>query len=100
MAQCVRPGDVQVWQPWDTPQAVESFFQHFSPRLGLLMETEIWPNWVAGALKAQVPLVLVNARLSERSLKKAQRLWFWSRPAYEGIHMALARSEHTLLRRR
>ncbi|MEO8016001.1 MAG: glycosyltransferase N-terminal domain-containing protein, partial [Polaromonas sp.] len=36
-----RPGDVQVWQPWDSPAAVVRFFSHFRPRLGLLMETEI-----------------------------------------------------------
>ncbi len=93
MAQCLRPGDVQVWQPWDTPKSVQSFFCHFKPRLGLIMETEVWPNWVATAQEFKVPLVLVNARLSEQSLKKAQRLWFWSRPAYQGLTLALAQTQ-------
>lgn len=92
LAQCLRPGDVQVWQPWDTPQAVQSFLRHFQPRLGLIMETEVWPNWVACSRERKLPLVLVNARLSQRSLSKAQRLWFWSRQAYQGIALALAQT--------
>ena len=55
-----QPGDVQVWQPWDSPAAVARFFSHFKPRLGLLMETEIWPNTVAESKKRGMPLVLVN----------------------------------------
>ena len=39
----LRPGDIQVWQPWDSHAVVQRFFTHFKPRLGLLMETEIWP---------------------------------------------------------
>ena len=40
----LRPGDVQVWQPWDTPGAVARFLDHFQPGIGILMETEVWPN--------------------------------------------------------
>ena len=56
--------DAHVWQPWDSPPAVYRFFNHFKPRLGLLMETEIWPNLVAEAKARAMPLVVVNARLS------------------------------------
>ena len=42
----LRDGNVQVWQPWDTPAAVQRFVQHFRPDVGLLLETEVWPNWV------------------------------------------------------
>eukprot|EP01041_Mallomonas_annulata_P034623 gene34623-57432_t len=58
----LQPGDVQVWQPWDTHAVVEQFFDHFKPRLGLLMETEIWPCAVASAKARQLPLLLVNGR--------------------------------------
>ena len=67
----MQPGDVQVWQPWDTRLVVERFFQHFKPRLGLLMETEIWPTTVVRAKARGVPLILVNGRLSEKSLQQA-----------------------------
>ncbi|MEY4738257.1 MAG: hypothetical protein RL302_2576, partial [Pseudomonadota bacterium] len=45
-AALLQPGDVQVWQPWDTPGAVGRFLAHFRPRVGLLVETEVWPNMV------------------------------------------------------
>lgn len=89
----LRPGDVQVWQPWDTPGAVGRFLAHFQPRIGVLMETEIWPNLVAGCARAQVPLCLVNARLSDKSLRQARRLGWLARPAYRGLTAVWAQSE-------
>ena len=88
-----RPGDVQVWQPWDSPAAVKRFFNHFKPRLGLLMETEIWPNLVAQAKARGMPLVLVNGRLSAKSLKQAQGLWPLSLPAYGALSAIYAQTE-------
>lgn len=81
----LRDGDLQVWQPWDTPAAVQRFLKHFKPDLGLLMETEVWPNLVAGCRRCAVPLVLVNARLSGKSLRQAQRLAWLARPAFAGL---------------
>ena len=89
----LQAGDVQVWQPWDTPAAVQRFLTHFKPRLGLLMETEVWPNMVAACAHAGVPLCLVNARMSEASMRKALRLRWLSRPAYAGLHTVLAQTE-------
>ncbi|MEO7159719.1 MAG: 3-deoxy-D-manno-octulosonic acid transferase [Polaromonas sp.] len=88
-----RPGDLQVWQPWDSPAAVKRFFSHFKPRLGLLMETEIWPNLVAQAKVRGMPLVLVNGRLSARSLKQAQGLAALSLPAYGALSAVYAQTE-------
>ena len=89
----LRAGDVQVWQPWDTVGAVRRFLTHFQPTLGLLMETEVWPNWVAESVRAGVPLCLVNARMSEKSLRKAQRLAWLARPAYRALRAVWAQAE-------
>ncbi|NMM11024.1 MAG: 3-deoxy-D-manno-octulosonic acid transferase [Polaromonas sp.] len=89
----LQPGDVQVWQPWDSPTAVARFFSHFQPRLGLLMETEIWPNLVTAATLRAMPLVLVNGRLSELSMKKALRMASLSRPAYGALSAVYAQTE-------
>ena len=78
-------GDLQAWQPWDTPGAVQRFLRHFKPSLGILMETEIWPNLVAGCQQMGVPLVLANARLSDKSMRQAQRLAWLSRPAFAAL---------------
>ncbi len=89
----LQPGDVQVWQPWDSQAVVERFFTHFKPRLGLLMETEVWPLTVAAAQKHRVPLVLVNARLSEKSLHQALRMSPLSYPAYGALAQVLAQTD-------
>ena len=92
-AALLQPGDVQVWQPWDSPAAVTRFFNHFRPRLGLLMETEIWPNTVATARARGMPLVLVNGRLSDKSLQQAQRITPLSLPAYGALAAVYAQTE-------
>lgn len=84
-ADLLQAGDLQVWQPWDTPAATRSFVQHFRPRLGLLVDTEIWPNLVRACAQASVPLCLVNARLSAHSLQRAQRLHWLAEPAYQSL---------------
>jgi len=53
--------------PYDYPFAVRRFLDHFHPVLGLLMETEVWPNLIAACHGRGMPLHLVNARLSEKS---------------------------------
>jgi 3-deoxy-D-manno-octulosonic-acid transferase len=85
-------GDAQVWLPWDTTKAVHAFLQQFKPRLGVLMETEVWPNLVAACGQAGVPLVLANARMNARSLRRAQRIAGLSRPAYAGLSAVWAQS--------
>ena len=84
-AKLLGPGDLQAWQPWDTPGAVQRFLWHFKPSLGILMETEVWPNLVAGCQKQGVPLLLVNARLSDKSLHQSQRLAWLARPAFAAL---------------
>ncbi len=92
-AALVQPGDVQVWQPWDSVGAVQRFLAHFKPRVGLLMETEIWPNLMAVATARSVPLVLVNGRLSEKSLLQALRVAPLSMPAYAALSAVYAQTD-------
>ena len=92
-ASLLQPGDVQVWQPWDSRSAVERFLTHFKPRMGVLLETEVWPQLMATAQAKQVPVVLVNARLSEKSLAGAERMACLSRPAYRALAAVYAQTE-------
>ena len=55
------------WAPFDTPGAVRRFLAHWHPTVGALVETEIWPNLLTHAAARGVPMILLNARLSERS---------------------------------
>lgn len=96
----LRPGDQQVWLPWDTPGAVRRFLQWSRPVMGILMETEIWPNLVAGCRAQGVPLVLANARLNAKSYRGARRLAWLSRPAYAGLRAVWAQTEQDARRLR
>ncbi len=92
-AALLQPGDRQAWLPLDTPGAARRFFDCQRPALGLLMETEVWPNLQAQAEKAGVPMVLANARLSERSAAKGRRLQRLMRPALAAMRCVLAQTE-------
>lgn len=99
-AKLLRPGDIQVWQPWDTPEGVERFLAHHRPRLGVLMETEVWPNLTAACQAHGVPLVLANARLNEKSWQSARRLGWLARTAYAALHAVYAQGEADAVRLR
>jgi 3-deoxy-D-manno-octulosonic-acid transferase len=58
-----------VYLPYDLPGAVRRFFKRTQPTRGVIMETELWPNLFAEARQRGIPLILANARLSERSLR-------------------------------
>ncbi len=64
---------LRVYLPYDYPFAVKRFLQHFRPRIGILMETEIWFNLIHGCHTMHIPLLLLNARLSEKSAARYAR---------------------------
>ena len=84
--------DGQVWLPYDTPGAMRRFLRHFRPCVGVLMETELWPNLMREADRAGVPIVLANARLSERSAHRGERLSALLHPAARRLSLVLAQT--------
>jgi len=92
-AALLREGDLQAWLPYDTPGAVRRFLRAHRPAVAVIMETEVWPNLLHGAFDAGVPVVLANARLSERSRAKGERLRALMRPAVARFSLVLAQTE-------
>ncbi|MET3132758.1 3-deoxy-D-manno-octulosonic-acid transferase [Oxalobacteraceae bacterium GrIS 1.11] len=84
---------VQSYLPYDTGTMAGRFIAHFAPRICILMETEVWPNLIAQCGKRGVPVALVNARLSQRSLGKAQRFGQLMLDAARGIALVAAQTE-------
>ncbi len=80
------------WLPYDTPGAVRRFLEHFRPRLGILVETEIWPNLLAGCREFGVPVVLANARMSEKSAEGYERWGGLMRAALDSLAAVAAQS--------
>jgi 3-deoxy-D-manno-octulosonic-acid transferase len=78
-------GVERVYLPYDYPFAVRRFLAHFRPMIGVIMETELWPNLVAACKAGGVPLLLANARLSEKSARRYARFPNLTRAALEGL---------------
>lgn len=83
---------VQAYLPYDLPDACARFFDHFKPHLGLLMETELWPNLIAAAKQRGVPVALINARLSARSQHGYHRFLPLIRPTLGALHAIAAQT--------
>ncbi len=75
----------RVYLPYDTPWAMRRFLRHFRPAIGLVMETELWPNLIAACRAQGVPLLLVNARLSAKSARRYARFPRLTRAALRGL---------------
>jgi 3-deoxy-D-manno-octulosonic-acid transferase len=84
---------LRCYVPYDMPWCTTRFLHHFRPRLGILMETELWPNLIHASDAAGVPLYLVNARMSERSARGYARLASLTRGALAGLTAIGAQTE-------
>lgn len=78
--------------PYDYPGAIRRFLAHFRPRCGLLLETELWPNLIHACADSAVPLFLVNARLSQKSLNGYRKIAPLVLPAVARLAGVLAQS--------
>ncbi|MDO4682913.1 MAG: 3-deoxy-D-manno-octulosonic acid transferase [Lautropia sp.] len=83
----------QSYLPYDTPEAINRFFDHWKPAVGLIVETEVWPNLVAVANERGIPLAAVNARLSAKSLQRGMRFRSLIEPAVKGYSMIIAQTQ-------
>lgn len=84
--------------PYDLPWLQRRLLRKLKPRVGIIMETELWPNLVAECEQAGVPLVLANARLSERSAKGYQRVSWLVRPMFSALDWVAVQSRAEALR--
>lgn len=84
---------VQSYLPYDTVPMVTRFMKYFTPRICILMETEVWPNLIAVCGQRGVAVALVNARLSERSLRRAGRFGTLMTEAARAISLVAAQTE-------
>jgi 3-deoxy-D-manno-octulosonic-acid transferase len=79
--------------PLDLPWAVRAYLNALRPRLLILAETEFWPNLLHGCFRRQIPVAVVNARISDRSWPRYRRLrWLWQ-PFLGKLARVLAQSE-------
>ncbi len=84
---------IQSFLPYDTGIMMSRFINHFQPSLCVLIETEIWPNLIHQCVRHQVPLTLVNARLSEKSLWKGKKFKSIMEEAAQGFSAVAAQTQ-------
>ncbi len=86
-------GAVHQFAPLDLAPFVGSFLAHWRPNLAIFVESEMWPTMVRRLAEAGVPLVVVNARLSERSFRGWKRFAGFAAAVFPRIALCLAQSE-------
>lgn len=74
-----------VFLPYDLPGPMARFVAHFRPRIGIMMETEVWPNLLAACREQGTPVMLANARMSRKSARGYARFAALTRPAFGGL---------------
>lgn len=84
--------------PFDLTPVVKRFLDLFKPVCLLLVETEIWPNLLTEAKHRDIPVGVINARLSERSFKRYKILPWLFKPLWEKLDFVLAQSEEDAVR--
>ncbi len=83
---------LRVYLPYDYPFAVNRFLRHFRPQVGILLETEIWFNLIHFCHVEKIPLLLLNARLSEKSAARYARYPNLTRSGLHELSMVAAQS--------
>jgi len=79
--------------PYDLPWAMGRFLDHLKPRLGIVMETELWPNLIDQCHRRGIPVALANARLSERSARGYGRFAGLTRPMLAQMSLIAVQTE-------
>lgn len=79
--------------PYDLPHALSRFFSRVHPRILIVMETELWPNVFAAANRCKVPILVVNARISDKALPRYEKIKAWMPTILNRVTYVAAQSE-------
>jgi 3-deoxy-D-manno-octulosonic-acid transferase len=86
------PRAVHQYVPLDVPYFVKRFLDHWQPTLAIFTESDIWPNLILGTSERRIPLVLVNARMSPRSIRRWRKYAGVGRPLFSRFAAILAQN--------
>ncbi len=79
--------------PWDLPWLINAFIQALKPKRVFITEVELWPNMIMKLAKRQIPVMLINARMTERSAQKYEQFSLLSEPVFANIQHVCAQGE-------
>lgn len=89
-ARRLPPRAIHQYVPLDVPQYVRRFLDHWKPSLAIFTESDLWPNLILSASERSIPLVLVNARMSPRSIRRWRKFAAVGRPLFSRFAAVLA----------
>jgi 3-deoxy-D-manno-octulosonic-acid transferase len=89
---------LRAYLPYDLPFAVNRFLAHFQPKIGMLMETELWFNLISASKRQGTPLLLINGRLSEKSAHGYAKLGQLSRHGFKSLSAVAAQTNEDAVR--
>lgn len=84
---------LRCYLPYDMVGPIQRFLKQWRPSVGVVMETEVWPNLIFTCRERGVPLVLTNARMSARSFRRAARFGDAAKPVFGGFSRVFAQSD-------
>ncbi|QRE76050.1 3-deoxy-D-manno-octulosonic acid transferase [Methylobacterium aquaticum] len=93
LARRLPRGALHQFAPLDAPRYLARFLDHWRPDLALVAESELWPNTILALHEREVPLILVNGRMSERSARGWSRTPKLSRALLSRIALCLAQTQ-------
>ena len=79
--------------PYDLPWVLRRFYKSLNARLGIIMETELWPNLIEYGTRSKVPMLLMNARVSDKAFADYKRVRYFFRPVLAKFKAILAQSD-------
>lgn len=82
------------YSPCDLPGTIKRFIHRARPKLLVIMETELWPNWLHHLKEQQIPVILANGRLSERSAQKYEKVFSLAKEMMAAFVKVLAVNQH------
>ncbi len=90
------PGAIHQFVPHDTPAAARRFLTHWRPQVAVFVESEIWPNLIEAASRQGTPLLLINARMSDRTLDRWAKMPQSARAVFSRFLRIVTQDQRTL----
>ena len=89
----IKENDVLIYNPLDFPFCVRRALDAIQPQALILAESEIWPNLIRACVRRDIPVMLVNGRVSDRSAPRYKLLRYWFGPVLRQMRVLMAQSE-------
>ena len=86
---------VHQFLPLDIPILTKKFLEHWNPNLSIFIDSEIWPNLISQISKKKIPLLLVNARITEKSFKRWKLILNFSKKIFEKFDLCIASNKES-----